>query len=257
MLKDITPLLLTLDEEPNISRSLDRLAWAREIVVVDSFSTDATVEVASGYSNVRLVQRKFDAHAQQWNFGLQETGITSEWVLALDADYIVPDTLVREIEKLQPTPDVAGYRVSFRYCVEGTPLSSTVYPPTTILFRRSLGRYLQDGHTQRLHITGKILTLANPVLHDDRKPLHRWLASQSRYMQLESAKLRKARLSELSMPDRLRKCILVAPVVMFFYCLIVKRNILDGRAGLFYALQRSAAELILSLYLLHESLRHQ
>ncbi len=257
MLKDITPLILTLDEAPNISRSLERLSWASKVIVVDSFSTDATVAIVGVHSNAHIIQRKFDTHAQQWNFGLQETGIDSEWVLALDADYLVPDALVQEIDKLQPAPDVAGYCASFKYCVEGRPLSSTLYPPTTVLYRRSLGQYVQDGHTQRLRLAGKVLPLLNPILHDDRKSLSRWLASQSRYMQLESEKLRSTRLSELSMPDRLRKFICVAPALMFFYCLIVKRNILHGRAGLFYALQRTIAELILSLYLLHKSLQRR
>jgi glycosyltransferase involved in cell wall biosynthesis len=253
MLKAITPLLLTFDEEPNIFRSLDRLNWAEEVVVVDSFSTDATSQIEHKYPNVRLVKHKFDTHSQQWNFGLKEAGIKTEWVLALDADYIVPEALVDEIANLQPADDVAGYRAAFQYCVEGMPLRSTVYPPVTVLFRRALGKYQQDGHTQRLSLQGKILNLTNPILHDDRKPLHRWLSSQSRYMQLESAKLLKTRFSELSIQDQARRCIVIAPIAMFLYCMIFKRNILDGRAGLFYALQRTAAELLLSLYLLHES----
>ena len=254
MLKEITPLLLTLDEAPNIGRALDQLAWAREIVVLDSDSTDATPEIVVRYSNARLVQRAFDAHARQWNFGLRQTGITSEWVLALDADYIVTDALIAEIEALRPAPDVVGYTASFRYCIEGKPLGSTAYPPVTVLFRRQYGEYRQDGHTQRVHLEGKVLALAQPILHDDRKPLHRWIGSQSRYMQLESAKLAQARFSELSLQDKLRKCIVIAPLAMFFYCMIIKKNILDGRAGLYYALQRTAAELILSLYLLHANL---
>jgi len=255
MLKDTTPLILTADEESNIFRTLDCLAWAREIVVVDSFSADATLEVANRYPNVRFVQRKFDSHSQQWNFGLKDTGISSEWVLALDADYLVPEALAREMDQLRPADDVSGYSARFIYCVEGTPLTSTAYPPVTVLFRRALAEYEQDGHTQRLRLAGKVLPLANQILHDDRKPLHRWISAQSRYMRLEAAKLENRRFAELSTQNRLRKCIVIAPIAMFLYCMIVKRNILDGRAGLFYALQRTAAELILSLYLLQAKLK--
>jgi Glycosyl transferase family 2 len=223
-------------------------------VVIDSFSTDETQKVPSRYSNVRFLQRQFDTHAQQWNFGLKNANIATEWVLALDADFIVTEELIKEIGTLLPGDDVAGFEVSFKYCVEGILLRGSVYPPVTVLFRRSCGEYWQDGHTQRLLLRGRILTLANPMLHDDRKPLHRWLHSQGRYMQLEAAKLVGSRFLDLSVRDQLRRFIVLAPLAMFFYCMIVKRNVLDGRAGLFYALQRLVAELLLSICLLEESI---
>jgi glycosyltransferase involved in cell wall biosynthesis len=250
MLDQITPLLLTLDEESNISRSLQWLSWAREVIIVDSFSTDGTVETAKQFPNVRIVRNKFCSHSQQWNYGLKETGIRTEWILALDADFILTEGVLKEIEALRPAEDVAGYSVPFKYCIEGNALKSAVYPPLTVLFRRSLGQYVQDGHTQRLQLKGNVLNLINPILHDDRKPLHRWLSSQTHYMRLESNKLLGSRFSALSIQDRVRRCIVIAPIAVFIYCMIFKRNIFDGRAGLFYALQRSFAELLLSLYLL-------
>src|SRR5215510_832543 len=102
MLDQITPLILTYNEAPNIGRTLEQLRWARDIVVVDSFSADNTVEIASSFPQVRVLQRKFDSHEKQWNFGLQETGIATKWVLALDADYFVTDELVEELKSLVP-----------------------------------------------------------------------------------------------------------------------------------------------------------
>jgi glycosyltransferase involved in cell wall biosynthesis len=255
MLDQITPLLLTLDEECNISRSLQWLSWAREVVIVDSYSTDGTVEIAEQFPNVRVVRNKFCSHSQQWDFGLKETDIRTEWTLALDADFILTEAVIKEIEGLRPAEDVAGYSVSFKYCIEGKALKGAVYPPVTVLFRRSLARYVQDGHTQRLQLKGNVLNLINPILHDDRKPLHRWLSSQTRYMRLESNKLLESSFSALSIQDRVRRCIVIAPIAVFFYCMIFQRNIFDGRAGLFYALQRSFAELLLSLYLLDAIIR--
>src|SRR4029079_8546941 len=98
MLGIITPLILTYNEAPNIGRTLERLSWARDIVVVDSFSDDETLDIARSFSNVRVYQRRFDGHEQQWNFGLQETGIETDWVLALDADYVLTDELVNELQ---------------------------------------------------------------------------------------------------------------------------------------------------------------
>ena len=250
MLDQITPVVLTLDESPNIGRVLERLTWARDVVVVDSHSTDDTPAIVSRFPNARLFPRKFDDHAAQWNFGITKTAISTEWVLALDADFIVPDELLEEVRNLSPGHDVAGYQASFRYCIDGRALRSAAYPPVTVLYRRPCAEYLQDGHTQRVRVTGQVLSLRNPVLHDDRKSLHRWLGSQSRYQKLEAAKLARMAFSEASIPDRVRKLIVVAPLAMFFYCMFVKGNVLDGRAGLFYALQRSIAEAILSLYLL-------
>ena len=81
-------IILTYNEAPNIARALGGLSWAKEIVVVDSFSEDETVEIATSFPQVRVVQRAFDCHRNQWEFGLKETGISTPWVLALDADYV-------------------------------------------------------------------------------------------------------------------------------------------------------------------------
>ena len=91
MLAQITPVVLTYNEAANIGRVLARLTWADRVVVLDSFSTDETESIASGYPNVTFQQRRFDTHANQWNFGLRETGIGTPWVLALDADYVLPE----------------------------------------------------------------------------------------------------------------------------------------------------------------------
>ena len=92
--------------------------------------------------------------------------------------------------------------------------------------------------------------LRHLIYHDDRKPLHRWVTAQNRYMELEAAKLSATAAAELSRGDRLRRCIVLAPPAMFLYCVIVRRNLLDGLPGLYYALQRTCAELLLSLHLL-------
>ena len=98
------------------------------------------------------------------------------------------------------------------------------------------------------------MPLSSRILHDDRKPLSHWIASQVRYMRLEADKLESAPDSALASVDRLRKLIVVAPPLMFVRCLFIGGGILDGWAGLFYALQRATAELILSLSLVERRL---
>jgi glycosyltransferase involved in cell wall biosynthesis len=250
ILDQITPLILTLDEEANIERVLAQLSWAREIVVVDSGSRDATRRLLTRFANVRCVEREFDTHAAQWNYGLTETGIQTDWVLALDADYVLTEAFVEELRTLSPGADIAGYRAGFRYCVFGRPLRGTLYPPTIVLYRRAAGHYVQDGHTQRLKASGRVEGLQASILHDDRKPLARWLASQVRYARLEAALLCTRSWRETGWPDRLRKLLIVMPPLTLIYCLTIGRGILDGWPGLHYAFQRAIAEAVLALALI-------
>src|ERR1700759_5854458 len=96
MLDQITPVLLTYYEEENISRTLSHLAWAKDIVVVDSGSTDGTLPALTRFPNVRVFSRRFDTHGQQWRYAVEETSIRTNWLLRLDADYQVSNALVAE-----------------------------------------------------------------------------------------------------------------------------------------------------------------
>jgi glycosyltransferase involved in cell wall biosynthesis len=254
MITKITPLILTYNEALNIGRTLEQLRWANDIVVVDSFSDDETLEILRTFPGVRVYQRQFDSHENQWNFGLRETGIGSEWVLALDADYVLTKELSAELRTLSAEHDVSGYRARFVYCINGQRLHSGVYPPVTVLYRRDRASYEQDGHTHRVTINGRLEDLRSPILHDDRKPLSRWLAAQSRYTKLEANKLLSTAVQDLTWTDRIRRWRVVAPPAMLVYCLIIRGGVLDGWAGFYYAFQRMLAEMMLSLYLIDQDL---
>jgi glycosyltransferase involved in cell wall biosynthesis len=247
---DIDVLILTYNEALNIGRGIDALRSFPEIVVLDSGSTDETTEIALSRSNVRVVKRLFDGHANQWNFGLTECGLRRPWVLALDADYLVPEKLVGEIASLAPPQDVSGYRISFRYCVVGRPLRATLYPPVVALFRRERCHYEQFGHTQRLVVNGRVLELTHRIDHDDRKPLSRWLSSQQKYAALEATYLRTTSKENLRKSDHIRLMAWPAPILVFLYTLVVKRCLWDGWPGWFYVLQRTLAEIIIALEIL-------
>lgn len=253
MLDHITPLILTYNEAANLERTLSKLTWARDIVVVDSFSDDATTRIASSLPQTRIVQRVFDTHENQWSFGLNTTGIKTEWVLALDADYVLSDELVEELKSLSPPAEVNGYSVNFIYCLNGKKLRSGIYPSVTVLYRIQKANYEQDGHTQRIHVEGQVGQLKSKILHDDRKPLRRWLSSQAKYAELEARKLATADESTLSLNDRIRRWRVAAPLAVLFYCLIIRGGVFDGLAGFYYAFQRGLAELMLSLYLFEHS----
>lgn len=249
LLSCITPVILTFNEAANISRVLDRLSWAKDIVIVDSGSQDGTQNIISRYPNTRIFERMFDNHANQWNFGLKETGIQSEWILALDADHVMTEQLIHEISSLTPTEEESGFQIAFTYCVLGRPLRASLYPPLISIYRRECAHYVQQGHTQRVVIEGAVRSLRSHMLHDDRKSFGRWIRSQNRYMRLEAALIRDSTWDQLSWSNRLRKFILPAPFVAFLWCLFVKRTILDGIPGMYYSAQRMMTECILSLHL--------
>lgn len=246
----VTPLILTFNEEANIGRVLDELSWADRVVVIDSFSTDATVAVAGRYSFVEVFQRSFDNHTNQWNFGLSK--VETPWVLSLDADYILSKDWPALVRRDASEFDKQGYYARFIYCVLGRPLRASLYPPRIVLFRRESCRYVPDGHTQLLQVDGAVGLLNELILHDDRKPLGSWLEAQARYTELEVQKLARSARSSLGFVDRLRAVKWVMPLLTPFYCLFVKGLILDGSAGCYYAFQRTYAELLLSLRLLEQ-----
>jgi glycosyltransferase involved in cell wall biosynthesis len=252
IVSQITPVILTLNEAPNLRRTLECVRWAKEVIVVDSFSTDETEEIARSFPNVVFAQRRFDNHAAQWNSGCER--VKTEWILSLDADYILTEELQAEILRLRPDATIAACFARFRYCIFGRALRASLYPPRAILFRRATCRYVQQGHTQVLAIDGPSAFLDGWVLHDDRKPLTRWVESQRRYAELEASKLTTHPEECTSIADRLRRWIWPATPAAFFYTLLVKRCLLDGWAGWYYVLQRTYYELLLSLELLERRL---
>ncbi len=119
-----------------------------------------------------------------------------------------------------------------------------------MLFKKKEAIFIQDGHTQLLILKGKSEYLKNVVYHDDRKNLGRWLIAQNKYMDLEVIKLVNTPFKELSLNDKIRKQIIFAPILVLFYCYILKGGFLNGFRGLFYSFQRCFAELLLSLKLI-------
>lgn len=244
-LADITVMVLTFNEEPNIDRCLERLRWASRVLVVDSFSTDRTLEIVRGYPNTTIIQRAFDTFAGQCNFGLSQ--IETPWVLSLDCDYILGADFEKEAAEQIAGGEHAGWKSAFRYCIHGKPLSATLYPARCVLYRKAAARYEDEGHGHRVRIDGNVGDLRSRIDHDDRKPLGRWFASQMKYAEREAEHLLTAPANELSRIDRLRARGWVMPFLAPVYCLVVKGLWRDGLAGWHYTLQRWLAECVIAL----------
>ena len=242
----ITPVVLTFDEAPNIERTLAPLAWAGRVLVVDSGSRDGTQDLARRFANARIVERTFDSHATQWGFGIRHPEVATDWILALDADWVLTPELASEIQALDLDAPPRGYRIRFRYCIGGRPLRGSLYPPAIALYDRRVTRVEQEGHAYRARVAGPVAALAGACLHDDRKPRERFLADQERYAQLEAVRLHASSWSALPWSGRVRRLRWVAPWLVPLYVLLARGLLLDGRAGIEYARQRQTAEVLIA-----------
>ena len=244
-------LILTKDEDPNIGRVLERLKRLEKVIVLDSFSTDDTPEIARSFPNVELHQRIFDTHAAQWNYGLSLA--SSKWVLSLDADYILDDDFIGEIREKLAAANKSAHFTHFKFLVFGKELTSDNTTPRPVLFIKSNCNYFDDGHTQRLEVAGATGFFKSCILHDDRKSLSRWLSNQDKYSVKECDKLLNADPDKLSFISKIRKTKIFAPIFVFLYCLFVKRLILCGWHGWHYTLQRTIVEMLLTLRLIEKT----
>lgn len=253
MIENITPLIITFNEAPNIRRTLDRLVWAQRIVAIDSGSTDGTLDILRSCPQVVTIHRPFDNFASQCNFGLEQ--VQTPWVLSLDADYELSEELVAEIAALQADEATVGFRARFIYRILGRSLRGSLYPSRVVLYRKERAAYVNEGHGHRVTVSGDIRPLTGPIYHDDRKSLGRWLAAQQLYAAQEADYLLSRGRSKLRGFDRVRLTGWLAPPVAFLYTLVVKRCLFEGRAGWYYALQRLLAETMIALEILDRRLR--
>jgi glycosyltransferase involved in cell wall biosynthesis len=244
----VTPVILTFNEEANIERTLKALDWAPSVVVVDSGSLDGTETIAKQFLNVRWFVRPFDTHAQQWEFAIRQTGITTPYVLALDADYEVPTPFVDEMRSRFLSGRYRGGSAAFEYRIQGRPLLGSVYPAKLVIFNRDEVRVSQPGHTQEFRVEGDVYRFAARLIHDDRKPVTRFVNSQMEYSRLEASRLLNGHANRWQ--DRLRRSGIM-PLVAGVGAYIRSGGPLRGSASLRYAYERTLFESLLALRLLN------
>lgn len=252
----ISVLILTLDEEVNLSGCLDSVAWSDDVVVLDSFSRDATPDIARA-RGARLVQRAFDNYAAQRNFGLRDIGYRHRWLLMLDADERVPPDLRDEmLRAVRDAPEaVAMFRMRRKDHLFGRWIRRSSGYPTWFGRLLRLGRaWVERPYNEEFRAEGEAVGLAG---HLDHYPFNKgfaaWMAKHDRYSTMEAtlragnpeydmvwrdlfaadpARRRQAQKAWLySMPAR--------PLVVFAGLYFVKGGMLEGRAGLTFSLLRA------------------
>ncbi len=118
----VTPVILTFNEGCNIKSTLASLAWAPRVVVLDSGSTDRTEQIARSFCNVNWFVRQFDTHRLQWLYAIHETSITTDYVLALDADMCPGVGFQDELDAFLKRGEFAGAQIPFEYRILGHPI---------------------------------------------------------------------------------------------------------------------------------------
>jgi glycosyltransferase involved in cell wall biosynthesis len=248
----VSVLVPTLNEELNLPECLKSLVdWADEVWVVDSFSSDATLEIAKAHG-AHVVQHAFESYSRQKNWALDTLPFRNEWVLIVDADERLTPELRCEIEPALGSNAYDGYYLNRRVIFLDTWLRHAGWYPSwnLRLFRHRLGRYDDREVHEHVVLNGRVGFLRADLLHDDQRGFDAFIARHNRYSTLEAAARFKA---ERDAPDRARLPIsLLAspvqrkrflreriwpllpakPLVLFLYMYLVRRGFLDGRAGL-------------------------
>src|SRR6476469_3512764 len=185
----ISVVILTLNEEINLPRCLEAISWCDDVLIVDSFSSDATLKIA-GEHGVRVVQRVFDSFAGQRNFALDQCELKYEWIFHLDADEVMTRDLSAEILKCIAATDKDAYRVSSKLMFHGKFLRHAgLFPWYQVrLGRRGKLRFTQVGHGQREQLPSHAIgTLKNSLLHFPfEKGLDDWIEKHNRYSTAEA-----------------------------------------------------------------------
>jgi glycosyltransferase involved in cell wall biosynthesis len=233
----VSVAIVTLNEEENLPRTLTSVRWADEIVVVDSGSTDRTVEIAHTLG-ARVIERAWPGFAAQKNFAISQC--TGTWILSLDADEELTPELQTQIRTmLASDPPIDAYYLRRRNLFLGRWIKhGGFYPDSKLrLFRRSAANFaLTPQFEERpVHETiafdGAAGTLDFDLVHNAYPALSTYIEHMDRYSSLGADLLvAKGRISR-SLPSFLLN-IFVVPQIMFLWNYFFRLGFLDGREGL-------------------------
>lgn len=252
----VSVMVFTLNEGVNLPRCLASLDWCSDIIVVDSFSTDATQSICADHG-VRFFQHGFEGFGTQRNWALDHTAPVHPWILILDADERVPPELARELGRVasQDLPDIAAYRVRRRFHMWGRWLKhSSLYPSWVVRFiRAGRVRYQNRGHAETQTVQGGIGDLRHDLIDENSKGIDEWFERQNRYSSQEARFEFQSygsglRAWELLSSDKLRRRAALKRLasrlparglVYFLYSYVWRRGFLDGRDGLVFCRMRA------------------
>lgn len=257
--------ILTHNEETEIAACLESAMRSDDVVVVDSFSDDRTVEIARSYP-VRVVQHAFESHGKQRTWMLRSIPVKHDWVYILEADERLTPALFEECLRTIETAHHVGYYVAERVMFMNRWIRrSTQYPRYQLrLFRKDSVWFTDYGHTEREVVDGTTGFLQETYPHyTSGKGLSRWIDKHNRYStneaietirQLKTGQInwndlwfgetevdRRRALKDLSLRLPLR------PLIRFVYMYFLLGGFLDGRAGFRWCVLQAFYEYLILL----------
>lgn len=226
--------VIALNEEANIVPCLESVRFADEVVVVvDSGSTDRTLELARKFTD-RIFTIDWRGFAGTKNFALEQA--EGEWVFSLDADERVPEALQAEIlGVVKAGGPLAAFKIPRKNYVGGRWIRHLGwYPDYTLrLFRKGQGRFRERQVHEEVEVAGPVGFLHTPLEHFSYNNLEEYTARQDRYARLAAQEMRRA--GRRPLPGEL----LWRPILTFLKLFIWKRGFLEGALGLQLSLQSS------------------
>lgn len=261
----ISVLILTYNEVKNIRYCLESVKWADEIFIVDSYSTDATLDICKEYNNVKIYQHEFETYAYQRNWALRNLPFSNEWVFSIDADEMMTPELQQELVEIANSPDseFSGYYVKYRMIFLGKWIRHvSQYPFWLLRFFKHEKAIYERSVNEKLKVDGKCGFLKSDFIHNNRNGLTEWIAKHNRYSTLEAQEY--LRLQESKVWDKFRLKDFVHParrllllkylyvklpfrsLIRFLYIYIIRMGFLDGNPGFIYSVLSSIQEFHIS-----------
>jgi glycosyltransferase involved in cell wall biosynthesis len=231
--------IVTLNEEETLARTLASVAWAEEIVVVDSGSTDRTVEIARSFG-ARVIEREWPGFAAQKNFAIEQC--RGEWVLSLDADEELTPELQQEIQKLLASSLAlnAFYLKRRNYFLGRWVRYGGFYPDAKLrLFRRDAAKFTERAVHETIAFEGETGTLEFDLIHHAYPTLGDYIEHMNRYSGLGAEVLLARQRTSKSWLAFVMN-VWAVPQFMFQWNYFFRLGFLDGREGLLLHLYHAA-----------------
>jgi glycosyltransferase involved in cell wall biosynthesis len=232
--------IITKDEELNLPRTLDSVqelvrSLGGEIVIVDSGSTDRTLDIARQHG-AKIYSEPWKGFAAQKNSVLEKA--SGDWILSLDADEPLEPAAADEIHaELAATPTVAGYWIPRKnFFLNRWIHHGGFYPDRKLrLIRRGAGQWIEHGAHPTIQVTGPTANLRHAILHYAYPTLRGYIAHMNSYSSMQAEHLTKSRRRGFDLVN-----IVLNPLATFFYNYVLRLGFLDGREGLLLHLYHSA-----------------
>lgn len=225
----LSVVIIALNEEANIRRTLESVKWADEIVVVDSGSTDNTIAICREYTD-KVLHQEWLGFAGQKNFAIDRS--TGEWVLSLDADEPVEPMLAEEIRDIVASPAALdGYFIPRKTFFLGKQIRhGGWYPDCNLrLFRRGKGRFEERAVHEAVKVNGATGRTGYALLHYAYPDLASYMSSINKYSSLAVNVMAEAGV------NRFKSSLLnitLRPVFTFILKYFFRLGFLDGKHGL-------------------------